>query len=293
MLGITSNYIAGVPMNALRSGFVIALFSLFQASYAAYGYITYTHDTTTLYKVDFETGVATLAGSHALASTNGMEYDVETNELYVWDRYGLRSFLTDKRIIEAPEWTFRRSDLRNGDLSLYRDQLYLTRWASLKDQDQFGPSELYSLNTETKSIALIGQDNYGESNLAISPEGVAYSANFRIGGALYRIDLHTGRATPVAILGLLRNYYGVHMDFGPDGLIYAIGHDQNGINAWFKIDPTLGIAHYKGSITFNGYRIRIPGGLAMIMPPREPEADSWDQCGFTAEWRPPYVRWKV
>ena len=279
-----------ISLNYVASGFALALLSLCPSSFAAYGYITYTHDTTSLYKVDFDTGLATFVESHALTGTYGMEYDVATNILYVWDRYGLRSFLTDKRIIEAPEWTFRRSELRNGDLSLYRGQLYLTRWASVEDQNQFGPSELYRLNTKTKSITLIGQDNCGESNLAISPDGVAYSANFRNGGTLYRIDLNTGRATPVAILGLLRNYYGVHMDFGPDGLIYAIGHDQNGINAWFTIDPKIGIAHYKGSVTFNGYRIRVPGGLGMIMPLREPEAESWDRCGITAEWRPPHVR---
>jgi len=134
-----------------------------------------------------------------------------------------------------------------------------------------GPSQFMILNPYSGTTSLIGPTGMGPIS------GLAYNAAFGImfgvtgcvnqfgPSNLVTIDMATGTATLVGPTGILAG----SLEFGPDGLLYAGGNNQDGGNL-YRIDPATGAATMVGPTGMSGVT-----GLAFAQFPVPVEETSW------------------
>jgi hypothetical protein len=133
------------------------------------------------------------------------------------------------------------------------------------------PSQFMILDPYSGATTLIGPTGMGPiSGLAwIAAFGIMYGITGCVNeygpSNLVTIDMATGAATLVGPTGILAG----SLEFGPDGLLYAGGNNQDGGNL-YRIDPTTGAATLVGPTGMSGVT-----GLAFAQFPVPVEDVSW------------------
>jgi hypothetical protein len=231
-----------------------------------------------LYQVDLETGACDFLFDSPISSFDAIGYHHSGNVVFATNSQGLFNLNFNQLVVSYPEFTLPftvEADLASGEPN-EEDIMYLSRRGSLQPGDPVGPTELYRIDRRNHTVEFVGQDSYGDSNLAISDNGVgkpnaAYSADF-LTKTLYRVDLTTGQAKPIASLGDVPDLQGAYTSFAPDGTLYYAATDptQKDAGVWYTIDIETGQATLGGHMFYNGFPNapwQVPVGFDVLPEP--------------------------
>ena len=202
---------------------------------------------TSLYKLDPATAAATLVGdtditggvSLAINPSNGKAYFISNNTYSLY-----RIDLTTASVLLIGELG---EDIdQNPDAAFSPDGTTLYAWS--EDQD-----DLITIDTVTGIGTYVGDSQYGTwaVGLAFNPAGTMI---MKAGNDWTTVDPMTGIATFVGSVSNVPDINGSStlnngLDFGPDGLAYAIMRDVgNGTTYLFSIDPATLAATQIGDI---------------------------------------------
>ena len=187
-------------------------------------------------------------------------YQHNSNITYATILYGLWNLNDNELTVPYPKFKLPytvEADLASGEPN-EEDIMYLSRRGTLQPGDPSGPTELYRIDRRNHTIDFVGQDSYGDSNLAISDNGVGnpsagYSADF-VTKTLYRVDLTTRQAEAIAKLGDVPDLRNSFTSFAPDGTLYYVSSDpiQNGAAVWYTIDIDTGATTFGGHMFYDG-----------------------------------------
>ena len=139
----------------------------------------------------------------------------------------------------------------------------------------FAPSEFTIVDLNTGDVSTIGMTGvFGPLGGLAYNDGVMYAieSGNQVGTNLYTIDLATGSATSVGSTGLTLT----GLEFGNDGVLYALG--QDGFNdQLFTLDPNTGAATLIGTIAGEPNGRSITAGPVTVIP--EPSCMALLICG--------------
>jgi hypothetical protein len=211
--------------------------------------LAYDGDNNSLYSIDTATAIATLIGtdyasgdiSEIELSAGGVVYAADTD-----DNTLLHTIDPSTGSVTG---TITMTFPMGGDVLTALEFVGSTLYAGFTTEDSGGPTFLTTVDIGTGIVSTVGATGVS-SPLGGLAYDVATSVMYGIsaGGSsaeLFTIDLSTGAATSVGLVTIGGTSFGgtTALEFGPDGVLYALPNNNSSITGHLlSIDPLTGAA---------------------------------------------------